>query len=109
MQCVPMTVRMLREAGVMLIVVCGARGAVPAWWTVWTQDLGWRGKAAAALGNSASAGHMGSLSSTRIIRTRTYQQQYFAIKHTQMINTMLFASLTVPSQEQLPRFPFVLC
>ena len=32
-----------------LIVVCGARGAVPAWWT---QDLGWRGKAAAALGNS---------------------------------------------------------
>ena len=55
MQCVPMTVRMLREAGVMLIVVCGARGAVPAWWTVWTQDLGWRGKAAAALGNTASA------------------------------------------------------
>ena len=29
----------------MLIVVCGARGAVPAWWT---QDLGWRAKAAAA-------------------------------------------------------------
>ena len=102
-----MTARMLAEAGVDSGVWCTWCGAGMV--DTWTEDLGWRGKAAAALGNTASAGHMSSLSSTRIILSRTYQQQYFEIYQTKIINAMLFAFLTVPSRKQVPRFPFVLC
>ena len=50
MQYIPMTVRMLAEAGVDSGVWCTWCGAGMV--DTWTQDLGWRGKAAAALGNS---------------------------------------------------------